>query len=130
MPPRCAHDPTVTVPTRGSPIRVPRRRDPHVRPHAQRTHPPRDGERHDRAELALLVGLADDGYVDAFRTRHGYGRRDRSWLYPNGKTGYRLDHVIVRDLDVVARDYEHAWRDARLSDHAAMWVDPGSHRPA
>jgi exonuclease III len=84
---------------------------------------PTHGERHDRAELGLIVGLREHGYVDAFRAVHGYARRDRSWLYPHGKTGFRLDHVIVRGLQPVAREYEHAWRDARLSDHAAMWAD-------
>jgi endonuclease/exonuclease/phosphatase family metal-dependent hydrolase len=83
---------------------------------------PEYGERHDRAELALIVGLTDRGYVDAFRTMHGYGRRDRSWLYPNGKMGYRLDHLIVRGLAVVACEYEHDWRHAGLSDHAALWA--------
>ena len=79
-------------------------------------------ERHDRAELGLVTGLAAAGYADAFRAAHGYARRDRSWLYPNGKMGYRLDHVLVRGLDVVACEYEHGWRDARLSDHAAIWA--------
>jgi exonuclease III len=84
---------------------------------------PTHGERHDRAELGLIVGLRQHGYVDAFRAVHGYARRDRSWLYPNGKTGFRLDHVIVRGLEAVACEYEHGWREARLSDHAAMWAD-------
>jgi hypothetical protein len=75
------------------------------------------------AELGLVIGLREHGYVDAFRQVHGYGRRDRSWLYPNRKMGYRLDHVIVRGLHVAACEYEHAWRDERLSDHAAMWAD-------
>jgi exonuclease III len=94
---------------------------------------PTHGARHDRAELLLLTGLREHGYVDAFRALHGYGRRDRSWLYPHGKTGYRLDHIIVRGVDVVACEYEHAWRDAGLSDHAAMWADlrpTTSRRPA
>lgn len=80
------------------------------------------GERHDAAELALIVGLREHGFVDAFRFLHGYGRRDRSWLYPNGRTGYRLDHVVVRGLDVTACDYLHPWREQRLSDHAAVWA--------
>jgi exonuclease III len=83
---------------------------------------PSHGERHDAAELALIVGLREHGYVDAFRDVHGYARRDRSWLYPHGKTGYRLDHVIVRGLEPVACEYEHGWRDAGLSDHAAIWA--------
>jgi exonuclease III len=80
------------------------------------------GERHDRAELGIVVGLGEHGYRDAFRTLHGYSRRDRSWLYPNGRMGYRLDHILVRGLDVEACDYRHDWRDARLSDHAAIWA--------
>jgi len=81
------------------------------------------GERHDAAELALIVDLRAHGWIDAFRDLHGYARRDRSWLYPHGKTGYRLDHLIVRGLVPVACEYEHAWRDAKLSDHAAIWAE-------
>jgi endonuclease/exonuclease/phosphatase family metal-dependent hydrolase len=84
---------------------------------------PSHGERHDRAELGLVVGLREHGYADAFRVLHGYARRDRSWLYAHGKTGYRLDHIIVRGLEAVACEYEHGWRDAGLSDHAGMWAD-------
>src|SRR6059058_1486181 len=83
---------------------------------------PAFGERHDAAELALVVGLREHGYVDAFRACHGYARRDRSWAYPRGRPGYRLDHVIVRGLDVVGCDYVHAWRERRLSDHSGMWA--------
>jgi exonuclease III len=85
-------------------------------------------ERHDRAELGIIPGLAAAGYADAFRVLHGYLRRDRSWVYPNGKMGWRLDHVLVRGLEVVACEYEHGWRDARLSDHAAIWAEV--HPPA
>src|SRR3954453_14274610 len=83
---------------------------------------PAYGERHDRAELLLITGLAEHGWVDAFRVLHGYGRRDRSWLYPNRKMGYRLDHVMVRGLRVEECEYRHDWRDAGLSDHAGMWA--------
>jgi hypothetical protein len=31
--------------------------------------------------------------------------------------------VLVRGLEVVACDYEHGWREARLSDHSAIWAD-------
>jgi len=84
---------------------------------------PTHGERHDRAELALIVGLRDAGYRDAFREVHGYSRRDRSWLYPNGKMGWRLDHVITRGLGVTDCEYEHSWREQRLSDHSAIWAE-------
>jgi endonuclease/exonuclease/phosphatase family metal-dependent hydrolase len=36
--------------------------------------------------------------------------------------GYRLDHLIVRGLAVMACEYEHEWRHAGLSDHAALWA--------
>ena len=83
---------------------------------------PAFGERHDAAELALVVGLREHGYVDAFRATHGYARRDRSWLYPRTRHGYRLDHIIVRGLEVTGCDYVHAWREQGLSDHSAMWA--------
>jgi exonuclease III len=82
-------------------------------------------ERHDLAELGIVHGLLAHGYVDAFRHLHGYQRRDRSWMYPNNKMGYRLDHVLVRGLEVVACEYEHSWREAALSDHSAVWADVG-----
>jgi endonuclease/exonuclease/phosphatase family metal-dependent hydrolase len=86
---------------------------------------PAYGERHDRAELLLITGLAAHGWADAFRVLHGYGRRDRSWLYPNRKMGYRLDHIMVRGWRVEECEYRHDWRDAGLSDHAGMWAALG-----
>jgi endonuclease/exonuclease/phosphatase family metal-dependent hydrolase len=86
----------------------------------------RDGfdERHDEAELGMVPGLERDGvWTDAFRAIHGYGARDRSWMYANAKFGWRLDHVFVRGLEIVDCAYEHAWREARLSDHSAVWAD-------
>ena len=80
------------------------------------------GERHDRAELGIVVGITQRGFEDAFRTLHGYLRRDRSWLYPHGKMGYRLDHIFARGLKVLECDYRHDWRDRGLSDHAAIWA--------
>jgi endonuclease/exonuclease/phosphatase family metal-dependent hydrolase len=80
------------------------------------------GERHDAAEVAMVTGLGDYGYVDAFRVLHGYSRRDRSWVYPHGKMGYRLDHILVRGWEVEACEYRHDWRERGLSDHAAMWA--------
>jgi exonuclease III len=79
-------------------------------------------ERHDAAELALVPGLGAAGWADAFRAVHGYAARDRSWVYPNGRFGYRLDHAFVRGLRVDACGYEHGWREAGLSDHAALWT--------
>src|SRR3954454_356538 len=80
------------------------------------------GERHDAAEVGMVIGLGDYGYVDAFRVLHGYLRRDRSWVYPHGKMGYRLDHIPVRGHSVSECEYRHDWRERGLSDHAAMWA--------
>jgi endonuclease/exonuclease/phosphatase family metal-dependent hydrolase len=66
------------------------------------------------------------GWVDAFRVLHGYGRRDRSWMYAHGKMGYRLDHVLVRGLDVAACEYRHDLRESRLSDHSGVWAELGA----
>jgi exonuclease III len=85
----------------------------------------RDGfdERHDHAELGLVPGLAAGGpWIDAFRAVHGYGARDRSWMYANRKFGYRLDHAFARGLTIEDCNYVHSWREAALSDHSAMWV--------
>jgi exonuclease III len=81
------------------------------------------GERHDRAELALIRGLETNGWRDAFRSLHGYGPRDRSWTWPSGG-GYRLDHVLVsREIEVMRCEYLHAWRETGLSDHSAMLAE-------
>jgi endonuclease/exonuclease/phosphatase family metal-dependent hydrolase len=84
---------------------------------------PERGERHDRAELALVAELPRRGWLDAFRSLHGYGRRDRSWVSRWGEA-YRLDHVIVSPgLRPVACDYVHEWRERGYSDHSAIWAE-------
>jgi endonuclease/exonuclease/phosphatase family metal-dependent hydrolase len=81
------------------------------------------GERHDRAELALIAELPARGWRDAFRALHGYERRDRSWVSVVGY-GWRLDHLIVSpELEPVACEYVHEWREGGLSDHSAIWAD-------
>jgi exodeoxyribonuclease III len=81
---------------------------------------PELGERHDQAELSLIVGLPALGWSDAFRALHGYARRDRSWYWRSG-FGYRLDHILVSPpLRATACEYLHHVRDDGLSDHAAM----------
>jgi exodeoxyribonuclease III len=81
------------------------------------------GERWDRAERALVHGLRERGWVDAFRALHGYGERHASWTFANDRGGWRLDHVIVRGLRPVAAAYAHDWRRAGLSDHSPLVVD-------
>lgn len=84
---------------------------------------PERGERWDRAERALVHGLREQGWVDAFRALHGYDRREASWTFANDRGGWRLDHVLVRGLRPLASAYAHGWRRAGLSDHSALVVD-------
>jgi exodeoxyribonuclease III len=84
---------------------------------------PERGERWDRAERALVYGLRERGWVDAFRSINGYGDREASWTFQHDRGGWRLDHVLVQGLRPVAAAYAHDWRRAGLSDHSALLVD-------
>ncbi len=84
---------------------------------------PERGERWHRAESALVQGLREQGWVDAFRSLHGYGEREASWRFPQDRGGWRLDHVLVHGLHPVASAYAHDWRRSGLSDHSALVVD-------
>jgi exonuclease III len=81
------------------------------------------GERWDRAERALVHGLRERGWVDAFRALHGYAEREASWRFAGDRGGWRLDHVLVCGLRPVASAYGHDWRRAGLSDHSPLVVD-------
>lgn len=85
------------------------------------------GPEWDAAELGVVPGLRDFGYQDAFRTLHGYERREPSWTFRRmggHDGGWRLDHVFASaGLTVVASRYHHGWRDAGLSDHAPLEAD-------
>lgn len=89
---------------------------------AGRLRPDR-GERWDRAERALVHGLRDRGWIDAFRALHGYADREASWTFADDRGGWRLDHVLVHGLRPIASAYAHEWRRAGLSDHSALVVD-------
>jgi exodeoxyribonuclease III len=84
---------------------------------------PERGERWDRAERALVHGLRQRGWVDAFRALHGYAEREASWTFANDRGGWRLDHMLVFGLRPVASAYAHDWRRAGLSDHSALVAD-------
>ncbi len=90
---------------------------------------PERGERWNRAESALVRGLRDLGWVDAFRALHGYGAREASWTFAQNRGGWRLDHVLVEGLAPVSAAYAHDWRRAGLSDHSALVVDLSPRRP-
>jgi exodeoxyribonuclease-3 len=80
------------------------------------------GERWDTAELGVVPGLREIGFTDAFRAVHGYASKEPSWVWRHGG-GWRLDHIFVSGLRVVAAWYHHAWRDDGLSDHSALEAD-------
>jgi len=84
---------------------------------------PERGHRWDRAERALVHGLRERGWVDAFRALHGYAQREASWTFAHDRGGWRLDHVLVYRLRPVASAYAHDWRRAGLSDHSPLVVD-------
>ena len=84
---------------------------------------PERGERWDAAERALVHDLRQNGWTDAYRALHGYGDRSASWTFSGDKGGWRLDHLLVRGLEVVASGYAHDWRRAGLSDHSALVAD-------
>jgi exonuclease III len=80
------------------------------------------GERWDTAESALIRGLEEHGFRDAFRALNGFESKEPSWEWPRYGGGYRLDHLIASDeVEVSACAYRHDWRrDDKLSDHSAL----------
>jgi exonuclease III len=83
---------------------------------------PERGERWDVAELALLRGLEEHGFRDAYRELHGWDHKNPTWEWPQWGGGYRLDHLVVSaDVQVERVEYRHEWRrELRLSDHSAL----------
>lgn len=73
-----------------------------------------------------LKALYKQGYVDAFRHKHG-AVREYSW-YSHQGNGYRYDHTYVHEsLIPIVSDcfYLHAWREDGLSDHSPMVLQLG-----
>jgi exonuclease III len=83
---------------------------------------PDRGERWDSAELALLRGLEEHGFRDAYRDLHGWDHKNPSWEWPQWGGGYRLDHLVVSaGVEVQRVEYRHGWRrELKLSDHSAL----------
>ena len=80
------------------------------------------GERWDVAESALVRGLEEHGFRDAFRELNGFDSKEPSWEWPRWGGGYRLDHLIASaEVEVTTCAYCHDWRrEDKLSDHSAL----------
>jgi endonuclease/exonuclease/phosphatase family metal-dependent hydrolase len=83
---------------------------------------PERGERWDAAESALIRGLEEHGFRDAFRTLNGFDSKEPSWEWPRSGGGYRLDHLIASaEVEPTICAYRHEWRrEDTLSDHSAL----------
>ncbi len=90
------------------------------------------GERWDLAESALIRGLEEHGFRDAFRELNGFESKEPSWEWPRWGGGYRLDHLIASpEVGVTACSYRHDWRrEDRLSDHSALVAELSIGGPA
>ncbi len=84
------------------------------------THRPHYGVFRDW-EYRFYDELSVRGYLDAYRQLHPEGM-DHSWIDYEGR-GYRFDHVFL-SVELADRiedcRYDHAPREAELSDHAAL----------
>jgi exonuclease III len=84
---------------------------------------PERGERWAAAERALVHTLrAEHGWSDPFLAA---GTHARTWTFPDDRGGWRLDHLLVKGVEVAARAYAHEWRRSGLSDHSAIVADLG-----
>ncbi|HEX2087752.1 MAG TPA: endonuclease/exonuclease/phosphatase family protein [Solirubrobacteraceae bacterium] len=80
---------------------------------------PERGERWAAAERALVYTLrAEHGWRDAF-----LDAPERTWTFKDDRGGWRLDHLLVKGVDVAQRAYAHDWRRSGLSDHSAIVAD-------
>ena len=80
------------------------------------------GERWVAAERALVQTLRlEHGWRDPFLE----AGPERTWTWPHGG-GWRLDHVLTRNVAATAVAYAHDWREAGLSDHSALLADLAS----
>ncbi len=99
------------------------REDGEIVPERHRNHPP---GRWSRGERSVILGLAEFGLPDVFRSLHGYEVKEASWWHHWRKTitKRRFDHVFASPaLNSVKADYVHHVREDKISDHSALLVE-------
>ena len=75
----------------------------------------------------LFQALLQQGWVDAWRMRHGKAR-EFSWISARSGHGFRYDHALVSaPLNPLVNEvhYLHHLRDSGLSDHSALVLELG-----
>ena len=88
-----------------------------------RTRFGRAGSEWDACERQVLSGLAEFDLVDVYRSLHGYGPAEASWVLrrSSGNVGRRFDHVFAsRTLRPLTCEYLHSLRLSGLSDHSPI----------
>ncbi|MFM7640056.1 MAG: endonuclease/exonuclease/phosphatase family protein [Cyanobium sp.] len=73
----------------------------------------------------LFQALLQQGWVDAWRSRHGKAR-EFSWISARSGHGFRYDHALASaplNPQVKEVRYLHHLREEGLSDHSALVVD-------
>lgn len=76
----------------------------------------------------LFQALLQQGWVDAWRARHGKVR-EFSWISARSGHGFRYDHALVSPpLNPLVREvrYLHHLREGGLSDHSGLVVELAS----
>lgn len=91
-----------------------------------RTRCGRPGVDWDSGERQVLTGLAEFDLVDVYRSLHGYGIAEKSWILRRGDRTVerRFDHVFASaQLTAVTCRYLHELRECGLSDHSPVEVE-------
>ena len=86
------------------------------------------GARWDAAERGIVLGLADLGMPDVFRTLYGYKPQPASWILKRGPARFqrRFDHVFADpSLRPIEFTYGHELREGGVSDHSPALVKFG-----
>ena len=109
-----AHGPRVLCGDLNTPApRARRRRRAHLRPRQRAAGcAPSAASAGTRAERALVHGLREHGWVDAFRALHGYGQREASWTFATTAAAGASTTCSSTASRRWPSAYAHEWRRA------------------